>query len=145
MNNNNNITNDYVLKDYGPKPLVLNIEKATKQNNNFRTALWTGNYLQLTLMSLKPNEDIGAEMHPNVDQFLRIEQGRGSVRMGYSRENMNMQATVSDNDAIIVPAGTWHNLINTGNIPLKLYSIYAPPNHPKGTVHITKSDAMAAE
>jgi mannose-6-phosphate isomerase-like protein (cupin superfamily) len=139
------MTNEYILKDYGPKPLVLNIEKAAKQNKTFRTALWTGNHMQLTLMSLKPGEDIGAEMHPNVDQFLRIEQGSGSVRMGYSRENMNMQASVSDNDAIIVPAGTWHNLTNTGDTPLKLYSIYAPPNHPKSTVHITKADAMAAE
>ncbi len=145
MDSNNNMTNEYILKDYGPKPLVLNIEKAAKQNKTFRTALWTGNHMQLTLMSLKPGEDIGAEMHPNVDQFLRIEQGSGSVRMGYSRENMNMQASVSDNDAIIVPAGTWHNLTNTGDTPLKLYSIYAPPNHPKSTVHITKADAMAAE
>jgi len=136
---------EYILKDYGPGPLVLNIEKATKQNDTFRTALWTGNHLQLTLMSINMREDIGVEIHPNVDQFLRIEQGQGLVKMGYQRDNLYMQAGVSDGDAIFVPAGTWHNVINTGNIPLKLYSIYAPPNHPHGTVHRTKADAMAAE
>lgn len=135
----------YVLKDYGPGPLVLNIEKATKQNNTFRTALWTGNHLQVTLMSINAGEDIGAESHPNLDQFLRIEQGQGLVKMGYRRDDLNMQANVTDNDAILVPAGTWHNLINTGTIPLKLYSIYAPPQHPYGTVHRTRADAMAAE
>jgi mannose-6-phosphate isomerase-like protein (cupin superfamily) len=96
-------------------------------------------------MSINAGEEIGAESHPNLDQFLRIEQGRGLVKMGFRREEMNMQANVSDGDAILVPAGTWHNLINTGSIPLKLYSIYAPPQHPHGTVHQTRADAMAAE
>lgn len=136
---------EYVLQDYGPCPFMLNIEKATKQNETFRTALWTGNYLQLTLMSINPGEDIGLENHPEIDQFLRIEQGQGLIKMGYRRNNLNMQAKVTDNDAIIVPAGTWHNLINTGNVPLKLYSIYAPPQHPYGTVHKTRADAMADE
>lgn len=145
MNNPNDVKTEYVLKDYGPQPLVLNIEKATKQNNTFRTALWTGRHLQVTLMSINVGEEIGVENHPNLDQFIRIEQGQGLVKMGYSRDAMNAQSSVSDNDAIIIPAGTWHNLINTGNIPLKLYSIYAPPQHPKGTVHKTKADAMAAE
>jgi mannose-6-phosphate isomerase-like protein (cupin superfamily) len=135
----------YVLKDYGPRPLVINIEKAARQNDTFRTALWTGNHFQVTLMSLNAGEDIGPEIHPELDQFLRIEQGRGLAQMGFTRENMNLQANVSDDDAIIIPAGTWHNLINTGNIPLKLYSIYAPPQHPRGTVHRTRADAMAAE
>lgn len=135
----------YVLKDYGPRPLVLNIEKAAEQNNTFRTAIWTGSHLQVTLMSINVGEEIGLENHPNVDQFLRVEEGRGLVKMGYRREDMNMQAEVSEDDAIIVPAGTWHNIINTGTEPLKLYSIYAPPQHPHGTVHVTKADAMAAE
>jgi len=139
------MNNEYVLKDYGPRPFVLNIEKAAKQNNTFRTALWTGTHLQVTLMSINVGEDIGAEVHPHLDQFLRVEQGRGLVKMGNSRDNMNLQANVSDDDAIIVPAGTWHNLINTGNMPLKLYSIYAPPQHPHGTVHRTRAEAMAAE
>lgn len=145
MTDREDTNTEYVLKDYGPGPLVLNIEKATKQNNTFRTALWTGNHMQLTLMSINVGEDIGVEIHPNVDQFLRIEQGQGLVKMGYQRDNLNMQAGVSDGDAIFVPAGTWHNLVNTGNIPLKLYSIYAPPQHPHGTVHQTKAEAMAGE
>lgn len=124
---------------------MIDINKATKQNNTFRTALWTGSHLQVTLMSINVGEEIGAEVHPNLDQFLRIEQGQGLTTMGSSRNSMNLQARVSDDDAIMIPAGTWHNLINTGNIPLKLYSIYAPPQHPRGTVHKTKADAMAAE
>lgn len=145
MNGHNDRDNEYVLKDYGPRPLVINIEKATLQNDTFRTALWTGKHLQVTLMSINPGEDIGVENHPDIDQFLRIEGGQGLVKMGYRREEMTMQANVSDGDAILVPAGTWHNLINTGNTPLKLYSIYAPTQHPFGTVHNTRADAMAAE
>lgn len=137
--------NDYVvLTDYGPEPFTVNIEQATEQNNTFRTALWTGEHLQLTLMSINPGESIGLEIHPDVDQFLRIEQGQGLVRMGRSRDNLDFQRRVSDDWAIFVPAGTWHNVINTGNIPLKLYAIYAPPQHPGGTVHRTKADEMAS-
>lgn len=134
-----------LLTDYGPKPFVVNINKASKQNNTYRTALWTGQHLQVTLMSLNVGEDIGLEIHPNVDQFLRIEQGQGIVQMGKSKENLTFARNVYDDSAIMIPAGTWHNLTNTGNTPLKLYSIYAPPNHPFGTVHATKADAMAAE
>jgi len=129
------------LRDYGPEPFVVNIEEATLQNNNFRTALWTGNHLQLTLMSINVGDDIGLEMHPDVDQFIRVEQGQGLVMMGDSRDNLNYRRRVGDNYAIFVPAGKWHNLINTGCVPLKLYSIYAPPEHPHGTVHHTKEDA----
>jgi mannose-6-phosphate isomerase-like protein (cupin superfamily) len=141
FNNNNRV----VLSDYGPNPFVTNINEAKKQNNTYRTALWTGNHLQVTLMSLNPGEDIGLEIHPDVDQFLRIEQGQGITQMGKSKDNLNFQRNVYDDSAIVVPAGTWHNLTNTGNMPLKLYSIYAPPNHPFGTVHPTKADAMAME
>jgi len=133
------------LKDYGPYPIVTNIEKVTKKNNNFRTALWTGKHFQLTLMSINPGEDIGLESHPNLDQFIRIEEGQGIVQMGKSKDKLDFQKKVQDDDAIIIPAGTWHNLTNTGNKPIKLYSIYAPPEHPFGTVHKTKADAMAAE
>lgn len=134
-----------ILKDYGPEPFVVNIDEATKQNNTFRTALWTGSHLQLTLMSLNVGEDIGLEMHPNVDQFMRIEEGQGLVKMGDSKHNLDFQRNVNADYAFIIPAGTWHNLINTGNIPLKLYSIYAPPQHPHGTVHATKAASQAAE
>ncbi|NMA66137.1 MAG: cupin domain-containing protein [Clostridiaceae bacterium] len=129
------------LKDYGPNPFVVNIEDATKQNNNFRTALWTGKHFQLTLMSLNVGEDIGLEMHPDVDQFIRIEEGQGLVVMGDSQDRLNFQRRIFDDYIIVIPAGKWHNLFNTGTTPLKLYSIYAPPEHPKGTVHRTKQDA----
>ncbi|NPC92882.1 cupin domain-containing protein [Bacillus sp. WMMC1349] len=132
-------------KDYGSRPFVIDINRATKQNNKYRTALWTGTRLQVTLMNINAGEDIGLEMHPNVDQFLRIEQGQGLVRMGKNKHQLNFARNVSDDTAIIIPAGMWHNLTNTGRVPLKLYSIYAPPNHPFGTVHVTKADALAAE
>ncbi|KKB33390.1 Mannose-6-phosphate isomerase [Bacillus thermotolerans] len=133
------------LTDYGPNPFVVNINKAAKQNDTYRTALWTGNHLQVTLMSLNPGEDIGLEVHSDVDQFLRIEQGQGVVQMGKNKDHLNFRRRVQDDSAIIIPAGTWHNLMNTGNTPLKLYSIYAPPNHPAGTIHVTKAEAMAVE
>ncbi len=133
------------LKDYGPEPFVINIEEAARQNSNFRTVLWTGKHLQLALMSLNVGEDIGLEMHPAVDQFIRIEEGRGIVKMGNSRDNLDFERRVFDGYVIFIPAGKWHNLINTGHRPLKLYTIYAPPEHPKGTVHVTKEEAQAAE
>jgi mannose-6-phosphate isomerase-like protein (cupin superfamily) len=133
------------LRDYGLEPFVVNIEEATKQNNTFRTALWTGTHLQVTLMSINVGEDIGLEVHPDLDQFIRIEEGQGVARMGDSRDNLDFQREVYDDFVIIIPAGKWHNLINTGDRPLKLYSIYAPPEHPRGTVHETKAIAEAAE
>ncbi len=128
------------LRDYGPEPFVVKIEKATKQNTNFRLALWTGGYLQLTLMSINVGEDIGLEMHPYLDQFIRIEEGQGLIQMGDRKDNLDFQRHVYDDFIFIIPAGKWHNLTNTGNIPLKLYSIYAPPQHPHGTVHVTKPE-----
>lgn len=152
MKGRNNMHNDYIfnprhplrhtkLKDYGPCPFVVNIEEITKQNDYFRIALWTGEYLQLTLMSINPDDDIGLEMHPDVDQFIRIEEGRGFIMMGDRKDQLDFRANVYDDYAILIPAGKWHNLINTGRTPLKLYSIYAPPEHPRGTVHETKEDA----
>lgn len=130
-------------EDYGPAPTIVNIENATLMNDTFRTALWTGKHLQLTLMSIPVGEDIGLEVHPNVDQFLRIEQGKGLTQLGNRKDNLYYEKQVGPNDAVIVPAGTWHNIKNIGNEPLKLYSIYAPPDHPHGTVHRTKADAIA--
>lgn len=145
---NNDMHNEFdfskqpiISKDYGPNPFVINIEKATLQNNYFRTVLWTGTHMQLTLMSIKPGESIGLEIHPNIDQFLRVEQGQGIVMMGNSKDNLDFQKNFYKNYALIIPAGTWHNIINTGRVPLKLYSIYAPVQHPFGTVHKTKQDA----
>ena len=129
--------------DFGPEPFVVNIQRATLMNPNYRTALWTGDHLQLTLMSIRPGEDIGLEIHPDTDQFLRLEQGQGVVMMGKERDNLDFKRRVGPDDAILVPAGTWHNLVNIGRVPIKLYSIYAPPHHPRGTIHRTKADAEA--
>lgn len=133
------------LKDYGPMPYAVNINEAAKENRTYRTALWTGKHLQVTLMSIIVGGDIGLEIHPSTDQFLRIEHGQGIVRMGKRKDRLDFVKKVSDDSAIMVPAGTWHNVINTGNVPLKIYTIYAPPHHPHGTVQVTKADAMAAE
>ena len=137
-NNNKNNNKRIPLQDYGPRPIVVNIEKATEQNDDFRIALWTGEHLQVTLMSINVGEDIGLEIHPDTDQFIRIEEGQGVVRMGRSEDNLDFQANAREDFAIIIPAGTWHNIINTGNKPLKVYSIYAPPHHPHGVVQETK-------
>jgi mannose-6-phosphate isomerase-like protein (cupin superfamily) len=131
--------------DFGANPFVVNLDKAVSNNNTFRTALWTGNHLQLTLMCIPAGEDIGVEMHPDVDQFLRIEEGEALVQTGSSEDNLNARQPAYDGYAIFIPAGTWHNIVNMGSEPLKLYSIYAPPNHPHGTVHLTKAEAEAAE
>jgi len=146
--NNTNIaqpSSSMIRTDFGPNPFVVDINQATLNNDMFRTALWTGNHLQLTLMSIPVGEDIGLETHPNVDQFLRIEEGQGIVQMGDRSDNLYFNQPVFDNFAILVPAGTWHNLTNTGNVPLKIYTIYAPPNHPWGTVQQTKAIAEAGE
>lgn len=141
----NNYTYQSKSKDYGPDPFVVNIQKATLQNPYYRSALWTGEYLQLTLMSIPVGGEIGLETHPNLDQFLRLEQGYGLVKMGPSSDNLNFQTKVTNGYAIFIPAGSYHNLINIGNIPIKLYSIYAPPEHPRGTLHQTKEIADKAE
>lgn len=130
--------------DNGPAPLVTNIEKDTIENSNYRTTLWTGNKSQVTLMSIEPGHDIGLEIHNDNDQFLRIEQGSAAVSMGANVDDMQ-EWQAGDGDAIIVPAGTWHNLVSCGDVALKIYSIYSPSHHPHGTVHVTKEDAEAAE
>lgn len=133
------------ITDHGPEPFAVNIAEITKQNHTYRTALWTGKHLQLTLMCINPCEDIGLEVHPHLDQFVRIEEGQGIVKMGSCEQNLDFQAPVCKGYAFIIPAGTWHNLINTGRTPIKLYSIYAPPQHPFGTVHPTHAAAQAEE
>jgi len=130
-----------IKTDYGSAGFVVDINKATLANDNYRTALWTGPHLQLTLMSINPGEDIGLEVHPDNDQFLRIEKGVGITQMGSGKNDMSYQQNVYDDSAIFVPAGVWHNVINTGKEPMKIYSIYAPPHHPRGTIHQTKAIA----
>lgn len=132
------------MQDHGPNPYVVNVEELTLQNETFRTAAWTGSNLQMTLMTIQPGEDIGLEVHEDHDQFLRIEQGTARVEMGPTETELETWSA-EDDFAIFVPAGTWHNVINTGDNALKLYSIYAPAEHAHGTVHETKAIADAAE
>ena len=122
-----------------------NIEASTIDNDTFRTVLFTGRSLQLTVMSLPPGEEIGTEVHPGLDQFIRIEQGRAEVVMGRSEDDHSQTHHLAEDWAVIIPAGTWHNVITGGQSTLKLYSLYAPPQHPPETVHITKAEADAAE
>lgn len=141
MYNNNGGCRHPELWDLGRKPLIFNIDHATNMNPNFRTTLWTGCNMQLTLMCIPVGGDIGLEIHEAVAQFIRIESGRAAVVMGQCRDDLREKQCVDDNYAVLIPAGTWHNIVNIGNTPLKLYSIYAPPQHPAGTVHRTKADA----
>lgn len=124
---------------------VADIQAATVDNTDFRRVLFTGGHLQLTVMSLAPGENVGWEMHDHLDQFLRIEHGRGVLRLGRSADEVAEEVPVNDDWAMIIPAGTWHDVVNDGDDTLKLYSLYAPPEHPAGTVHVTKADADAAE
>ena len=117
------------------------IEQQTLKNDYFRQVLFTGKHCQLVVMSLQPGEEIGNEVHDNVDQFFRIEKGEARFVLNGKEEH-----AVHSNDAVVIPAGTYHNVINTSKTePLKLYTVYSPPNHPDGTIHKTKTEAVAAE
>jgi mannose-6-phosphate isomerase-like protein (cupin superfamily) len=124
---------------------VADIERATLDNENFRTVLWTGEHSQLTVMRIAAGEDIGLEVHSDHDQFIRIEEGKGRAELGPSEDEVAETHDVEADWAIVVPAGTWHNVVNTGDGDLKLYSLYSPPEHPPNTVHRTKAEAEAAE
>ena len=124
---------------------VGDIERRTIENETFRTVLFTGAHAQLTVMRLAQGEDIGREQHPDRDQFIRIEQGQARIELSAREDGVDEAYDVSEDWAVVVPAGTWHNVINTGADELKLYSLYAPAEHPHGTVHRTKADAEAAE
>lgn len=116
------------------KGFVDDIEELTVSNDLYRKVLYTGKNLQLVLMTLQPGEEIGEEVHEGHDQFFRIEEGEGSVVIDGETHG------ISDDDAVIVPAGARHNVINTGDHPLRLYTIYGPPEHRDGVVHATKED-----
>ena len=131
------------LTEHNDKPYIVNIDQLTVQNENYRTSIWTGKYHQLTVMSIPVGGQIGLEVHPNVDQFIRMEQGKGLCEMGDARDNLTLSQEVMDDDAIFVPAGTWHNVTNTGDVPIKLYTVYSPANHPAGTVQATYEEAWA--
>ena len=118
----------------------VNIERATKENTDYRRVLYTGKNMQLALMSLKPGEEIGNELH-HLDQFIRVEEGEASAILN----NGETKHALREDCAIIIPAGTWHNIINIGAEDLKLYTLYGPPEHKDKTIHPTKGDALAHE
>ena len=121
------------------KGFIGDVEALTVGNTHFRRVLYTGRNLQLVLMTLQPGEEIGAEVHDDRDQFFRVERGRGTVWID------GVRTEVADDDAIIVPAGALHNVANTGDAPLHLYTLYGPPEHVEGTLHRTKAEALANE
>jgi mannose-6-phosphate isomerase-like protein (cupin superfamily) len=121
------------------KGFVDDIEKLTEDNDDFRRVLYTGKHLQLVLMALKPGEEIGEEVHDTHDQFFRFEAGSGEVIIDGARSK------IEADDAVIVPAGARHNIVNTGSGPLKLYTLYGPPEHRDGVVRATKAEAEARE
>jgi len=133
------------ITDNGPEPNAFDIEAAAKQNDTYRTVAWTGKYLQVTLMSIPVGESIGLEKHPETDQFLRVDAGRGRCVMGPEEDDLNFEQDVSDGWSIQVPAGTWHDVENTGDEPLKLYVVYAPVHHAPGLVQETADKAEEDE
>ena len=133
------------ISDIGPKPNAFDIETETRDNANYRSVAWTGKYLQVTLMSIEPGGNIGLEAHPDTDQFLRVDAGKGVCKMGPAEDDLNFEQEVSDGWAIVVPAGAWHDVVNTGDEPLRLYSIYAPSHHAAGIVQATADEAEADE
>jgi len=131
------------IKDIGPQPQAFDIEHATRDNENYRSVAWSGRYLQVTLMSIPVGKDIGLEAHPETDQFLRLDGGRGRVQMGPSKDQLTFEKEVSDGWCVLVPAGTWHNITNVGDEPMQLYAIYAPAHHKPGKIHVTAEQAEA--
>jgi mannose-6-phosphate isomerase-like protein (cupin superfamily) len=133
------------ITDPGPRPNAFDIETATVANDTYRTVAWTGRYLQVTLMSIPVGQSIGLEVHPNTDQFLRLESGVGRCVMGPAKDQLDFQQDVQDNWSIQVPAGAWHDVINTGDKPMRLYVVYAPVHHARGVVQPTAQDAERDE
>ena len=131
------------IEDIGPQPQSFNLEQATRDNTEYRTVAWSGRYLQVTLMSIPAGGDIGLEMHSETDQFLRLDAGSGRVQMGASKHELTFEQEVSDGWCILVPAGTWHNVTNIGDEPMRVYAFYAPAHHTPGKIHKTASDAAA--
>lgn len=129
------------MTDNGPKPYVVNIEDATLENTYFRDTLWTGTNLQMTVMAIPTGGEVGGEIHDDHDQFIRIEQGKARVVMGPAKDDYTLDQEIGDDWVILIPAGNYHNVINVGDEPLKLYSLYAPPEHKHGTQHPTAEDA----
>jgi mannose-6-phosphate isomerase-like protein (cupin superfamily) len=133
------------LIDNGPHPNAFDIEKATLDNENYRAVAWTGRHLQVTLMTIPVGESIGLEAHPDTDQFLRLEAGRGKVVMGPAKDQLDFEHEVGDGSSVQVPAGMWHDIINVGDEPMRLYAIYAPSHHAAGAVQATSAAAAHEE
>jgi mannose-6-phosphate isomerase-like protein (cupin superfamily) len=133
------------ITDNGPQPNAFDLETATKANASYRTVAWTGKYLQVTLMSIPPGSSIGLEAHPETDQFVRLDGGTGHVTMGPAEDDLNFQLDVSDGWSVQVPAGTWHDIINTGKDDMRLYVVYAPVHHSPAIVQETAADAEQDE
>jgi len=134
-----------VISDYGPNPYSTNINRLAKENPNYRAAVWTGGKLQTTVMSIPKNGEVGLEIHADTDQFFYVVEGSGTVLMGPQQDKLDYSMPVRKGSAIFIPLGTWHNIINDGCGDLKLFTIYAPPHHPHGTVQGTKAIADAEE
>jgi mannose-6-phosphate isomerase-like protein (cupin superfamily) len=131
------------VEDIGPQPQSFDIERATIENADYRSVTWSGRYLQVTLMTIPVGGDIGLEDHPQTDQFLRLEAGKGRVQMGTAADNLTFDREVSDGWCVLVPAGSWHNVTNTGTIPMQLYTIYAPAHHKPAKVQPTQASAKS--
>lgn len=131
------------IEDIGPQPQSFDLEKSTRENCHYRSVAWSGRYLQVTVMSIPVGSDIGLERHPETDQFLRLDAGRGRVQIGPSKDQLTLEEDVSDGWCILVPAGSWHNVTNIGDEPMQLYAIYAPAHHKPGKIHKTASEAAA--
>jgi mannose-6-phosphate isomerase-like protein (cupin superfamily) len=129
--------------DIGPQPQSFDIEQASNENSNYRSVAWSGRYLQVTLMSIPTGSSIGLEAHPQTDQFLRLDAGHGLVQMGSTKDKLTFEKEVSDGWCVLVPAGTWHNITNTGTTPMQLYTVYAPAHHAPDKVQATAADAEA--
>lgn len=134
MENHNNINAE-----------IINLHKEACLNNNFRKEIITGEYMQITVMSIPAGGEIGLEIHDNLDQLLKIEYGIASVYAGNTKQNVKFIGNANQNYGIFIPAGTYHNVLNEQNVPLKLFSTYAPPKHPIGTTHKTKFEADLEE
>ena len=131
--------------DPGAVPFTANMTRTALQNEDFRRAVWTGEQLQWTVMCIPICGEIGVEMHPHTDQLIRVESGQAAVHMGSSRGRLSVRQILNVGDAALVPCGTWHNVVNVGKTMLKLSSLYAPVQHPRGTVHRTKEEAEKEE
>jgi mannose-6-phosphate isomerase-like protein (cupin superfamily) len=129
------------IKDIGPAPQSFDIERATQENRDYRSVAWSGRYLQVTLMSIPVGGDIGLEAHPETDQFLRLDAGKGRAQMGPAKDQLTFEKEVSNGWCVLVPAGTWHNITNIGETPMQVYAIYAPAHYTPDRVKATAAVA----